>query len=769
VTTTLPDAPARYNATDGLGPDELAALDIARDLVQLGVPVFTATLDRDGRPARIGWQAVKPDLAEIDNWRPGMALCAVMGHKFDALDIDPRHGGQESYDALLTELGQCKPTVYGTVQTPSGGEHFWLAPLGVGSRDGFRNGLDFKGGRLDGSGRGLVFIPPTVRPSKVTGELLPYRWTEIPSITPAQADRTGTPLARIVSDALNGNGTRRNGTALRAGIDLGAVVTGGVPEGEPHDQYLARYTMKLAGLGLSSEEAYPVWLAAVSNTKLTREGEPLTRADFERHWNGAVRKVEREDKPPADKPRTGRRIVLGCASDIEPEPVVWAWQDGDARRLPAGALCLGAGREGTGKSSFAIWMASQVTRGTLPGSFCGKPRPVIFVTVEDSWKHTMVPRLMAAGADLTKVYRAEVRIDESDDTMTLALPLDNFELEQAIETVGAALVVLDPLMSVIGASLDTHKNREVRQALDPIAAMADRTGAVFFGICHFNKGNSSDASSLITGSGAFKDVARAVLAFADDEDGGSRVMTQTKNSLGRLDLPSLDYQVESVTVGTRLGPADVARFAFKGQSERSVRDILRGRDDEGENLTKLDLAIEWLREYLDQQGPTEGGKVLRAAYNVPIAERTLERARSALGVITKPQGFQQPWRWHLPESLPSVTAKEPAIPSQSPLEPPVLADTGDSGPDQAKREPVLADSPQTSTVRQESGTRGTLVANGAKNGTTVTHSNGSGGFGGFSGFSGKAISQRAECEHRYSGSNPECIRCGRVPEMAGAR
>jgi len=193
---------------------------------------------------------------------------------------------------------------------------------------------------------------------------------------------------------------------------------------------------------------------------------------------------------------------------------------------------------------------------------------------------------------------------------------------------------------------------------------------------------------------------------------------------------------------------------------------LRGRDDEGENLTKLDLAIEWLREYLDQQGPTEGGKVLRAAFNVPIAERTLERARSALGVITKPQGFQQPWRWHLPDSAPNVTAQEPALGGQSSPGTPDLAHTGDSGPDQAEREPLLADSPQTSTVRQESGTRGTLAASGAKNQTAVTRSNGSGGFGGIGRVT---ISRPAECEHRYRGGKPECIRCGKVPALAGAR
>ena len=62
--------------------------------------------------------------------------------------------------------------------------------------------------------------------------------------------------------------------------------------------------------------------------------------------------------------------------------------------------------------------------------------------------------------------------------MTLSLPADNGLLEEAITGSGVAMVALDPLMSAISDTLDTHVNRQVRQALDPLARMADRTGAV---------------------------------------------------------------------------------------------------------------------------------------------------------------------------------------------------------------------------------------------------------------------------------------------------
>src|SRR5258707_1657981 len=276
---------------------------------------------------------------------------------------------------------------------------------------------------------------------------------------------------------------------------------------------------------------------------------------------------------PAEVTAPARRLVLTPASAIEPEPVIWAWEDNGYGRIPAGSVSLFAGRESTGKSCFLVWMAAKVTRGELPGSFYGKPAGVIYVAVEDSWRFTIIPRLIASGADLDIVYRAEVVKAIDNETVSLSLPADNKLLEDAITGTDVAMVVLDPLMSAISDTLDTHVNRQVRQALDPLARMAERTGAVIPCIAHFNKSGGTDASSLITGSGAFKDVARSIFAFAADEDG--HVITQTKNNLGHSGLPSMAYRIIEAIVPTAKGDAKVGRFVPDGQSERTVQDILR--------------------------------------------------------------------------------------------------------------------------------------------------------------------------------------------------
>lgn len=349
-------------------------------------------------------------------------------------------------------------------------------------------------------------------------------------------------------------------------------------------------------------------------------------------------------RPAAKADQPARRLVLTPASEIEPEPVVWAWEDNGAGRIPSGSFGLFAGREGTGKSSFLIRLAAEVTKGELDGAFKGEPRAVIYVAVEDSWKYTIVPRLMAAGADLAKVYRAEVEVSEGD-TVTLCLPYDGRLLEEAIRDYRVALVALDPLMSAISDHLDTHVNRQVRQALDPLARMADRTGCIVGGIAHFNKSASTDASSLITASGAFKDVARFIFAFAVDEEDGCSVITQTKNSLGRSNLPSLAYRITEATVPTAKGDARVGRFVLDGPSERTVQDLLSAQG--GEDRDAKTRAEDYLRQAL-ANGPRRTKEVEEEAREAHgITKRTLERARAELKIAAGKSGPD--WWIALPE------------------------------------------------------------------------------------------------------------------------
>ena len=64
-------------------------LDVARRLASAGVPVFLAYPDAakpTGYSLPLKWETTAANPAYLGAWKPGMAVCAVMGHVFDVLD-----------------------------------------------------------------------------------------------------------------------------------------------------------------------------------------------------------------------------------------------------------------------------------------------------------------------------------------------------------------------------------------------------------------------------------------------------------------------------------------------------------------------------------------------------------------------------------------------------------------------------------------------------------------------------------------------------------
>jgi len=268
-----------------------------------------------------------------------------------------------------------------------------------------------------------------------------------------------------------------------------------------------------------------VFLKAVAQQPTsTKQGKPRTGAPARNEWRGllawavgqaraadpaeTIQRVEEKfqgrsvenlhelgpaDVPPINQGR--RRVVLTSAADIKPRRVRWLWAD----RLALGTLALFAGREGIGKSTVAYDRAAKITNGELPGEFQGRPKAVRVAATEDSWEHIIVPRLIAHGADRPKVFQVEVLEDHTG----LVLPKDVKAVQDAAAEKDAVLLILDPIMSRIDDRLDTHKDAEVRRALEPLAGMAHTAGLCVWGIIHHNKGGSGDPLNAVMGSRAF--------------------------------------------------------------------------------------------------------------------------------------------------------------------------------------------------------------------------------------------------------------------------
>jgi hypothetical protein len=262
-------------------------LNVARSLASAGIPVFVAYPDPD-KPGdykpRGEWQKTSPNPAYVNAWKPGLALCAVMGQGIDLVDIDPRNGGD------VAALNGIMPEVLAVAATPSGGEHNFVASMGVRSRDDVLPGIDVKAGDTDGQGRGFAFIAPTIRISKTTGERAPYRWVKPPDLAKLTVeDRSGEKLAALIGKRRAGGTSESDGTGW-TDPDIDALIEHGIPGDASQDNRLRDVVWKLRAQFQSRPVIYCVWQAIVARTTLKDTTRPWTSADFERHWTGADRK-----------------------------------------------------------------------------------------------------------------------------------------------------------------------------------------------------------------------------------------------------------------------------------------------------------------------------------------------------------------------------------------------------------------------------------------------------------------------------------------------
>jgi hypothetical protein len=336
-----------------------------------------------------------------------------------------------------------------------------------------------------------------------------------------------------------------------------------------------------------------------------------------------------------------RIIVTTPAASMTPRRARWLFRDS----LPLGMFSLLAGREGVGKSCLAAEFVACVTTGEAVGDLIGRPASAMYVAAEDSWEHTVIPRLLAAGADLSRVH--QVRVREGASIGDPSLPTDIDALETQIRELGVRLVVLDPVISRLDSGLDTHRDSDVRRALEPLARLAERTDAAILGIIHVSKTDTADPLTSVMGSRAFAATARAVLFAVKDAD--TNLLCFAKSNLGPPQR-SRSYTIEGITVGKDPDdgqPITAGAVKWTGVCDRRAEDVLEdqaaSRPRSTQNRTKA-----WLRGELGD-GPVAAGELKARAAAAGIPERTLARAAKDLGVVQTRKGFGGGSTWALPD------------------------------------------------------------------------------------------------------------------------
>jgi putative DNA primase/helicase len=339
-------------------------------------------------------------------------------------------------------------------------------------------------------------------------------------------------------------------------------------------------------------------------------------------------------------PQNGALELIDAAS-VSAEAIRWLWPGWLAR----GKLHVLAGAPGTGKTTIALHIAACISAGhALPSGYRPQRGNVIIWSGEDDPADTLKPRLVAAGADASRIkFVGEVK--ENGQSFPFDPARDVDKLRDAAAKVGdVALLIIDPLVSAVGG--DSHKNAEVRRGLAPLVELAGKLGAALIGITHYSKGTAGrDPLERVTGSVAFGALARIVFGTVrqEGEDGAPRTMmlARAKSNIGP-DGGGYTYAIDHTEIH---GGIIASRITWGGAVEGTARELLSEPEPEGEQGDARDAAA-WLRELLGG-GPVPVKDVRRHGNDAGYAWRTVQRAMRASGVESKRGGFGQPATWSI--------------------------------------------------------------------------------------------------------------------------
>lgn len=301
-------------------------------------------------------------------------------------------------------------------------------------------------------------------------------------------------------------------------------------------------------------------------------------------------------------------------NDVEIEQVEWLWEG----YIPVGKLTILQGDSGKGKTMAMLNLIAAFTTGRdlldPPGSSqIREPINVIYQTAEDGLADTVKPRLVAAGADCSRVSV----IDEGERMLSMT----DERLIWAIRETDAGLVVLDPIQAYLGENVDMHRANEVRPRLKHLGDIAavNSCGMVLIG--HLNKKDSGKPEYRGLGSIDFTAAARSVILCAESpRDRDVRVLASTKCSLTYPPDP----------VAFRLSKE--RGFEWEGTYDITAEELLQSTRVKGQ---KTIAAKEFLAAELPEPGEyIPSTELMDKAKEKKIAEKTLRNAMKDLGITS---------------------------------------------------------------------------------------------------------------------------------------
>jgi DNA polymerase I-like protein with 3'-5' exonuclease and polymerase domains len=388
---------------------------------------------------------------------------------------------------------------------------------------------------------------------------------------------------------------------------------------------------------------------------LGRDGEPPHGWDV-KDWLEAGGDPTRLHDICREVPVTGAAILESvCAADEEIEDYEWVWPG----RFALKKIGLVVGLPDEGKGLIFSDVMARISRGSpWPcGEGCAPLGSMILLTAEDDINDTIIPRLMAAGADLKRVHIVKMMHEAGEERM-FSLVTDLHALRQKVVEVGdVRMVLIDPISAYLGiGKVDSFRATDVRAILGPLKVLAEELRLSILGIMHFNK--KIDVTNIllrISDSLAYAAASRHVYGVVDDADNCRKLFVKGKNNIAPKEQKTLAFDFDEREVGIDKRTGKPIRRPFVAwhpdpvdiTATEALQAIMSSKSpSEREN------AVRFLETLLPAGAePICSIEVFEAAKENGISKRTLERARDGLGIRVKHDGPKNEkgaitWQWH---------------------------------------------------------------------------------------------------------------------------
>jgi len=350
-----------------------------------------------------------------------------------------------------------------------------------------------------------------------------------------------------------------------------------------------------------------------------------------------------KDAVPMDAKPTSK-MVLKRASAITPEVLTWLWPN----RIPFGKLTLFAGHPGIGKGMCTMYVAAcaSTASGWADQPNTNAPIESLIISSEDSPGDTLVPRLMAAAADMDKVTIFETMKTEKGEK-AFGLDVDLPALHDALASnPNIKLVVIDPIMNHLGG-LKGNIEQELRAALTPLAKLAEKFSVAVILVTHFNKSIGQESIQRVGGAMGMVGAVRVAWTFTEDPEDGSRKMLPLKANIAP-DTGGLVYEIVSANVEINGQSQSIGHIVFKNTTHSSIDSSLKNTVGNAPK-TKLLEAQEWLIEFMADGTQRPAHEVWLSAKSMGFKQETLQNAANKVG-CKQWHGIDDVIYWQMPKA-----------------------------------------------------------------------------------------------------------------------